>query len=144
MESLNSLSARSLQYYVIAKKWNADLEFYKVEIRFLRSLLEEYFFTMANIGEEANFKQVSDELMKLEVDKNQLDRLLNDQIKELELMSEDVVYEDVTMLTGQQINLEYMVTSIFNEYKEVKKKIFMLVKKVLDVSKQPAKYAFPN
>jgi hypothetical protein len=144
METLNSLSARSLQYYVIAKKWSSDLDFYKVEIRFLRSLLEEYFYTVANMGEEGNFKQISNELMKLEVDKNQTDGLLNDQITQLELMSEDVIYEDVTALTGKQIKLEYMVTKIFNEYKEVKKKIFQLVEKVLEINNEPHKYVFPN
>ena len=46
METLNSLSARSLQYLVIAKKWSADLEFYKFEIKFLRALLENNYFIL--------------------------------------------------------------------------------------------------
>ena len=144
METLNSLSARSLQYYVIAKKWRSDLEFYKAEIRFLRSLLDGYFFAMTHIGEKGSVAQISSDLMKLEVDKNQLERSLDEQIKQLELMSEDVIPENAASLAGKQIGLENMVSSLLSEYKELKIKIFSLMQKVMSVNRQLGEFSFPN
>ena len=106
METLNSLSARSLQYLVIAKKWSADLEFYKFEIKFLRALLENNYFFLQNNGEKDTVKRINNDLMMLDVEKNQLERSLNDQIQLLELMCEDVIPEDATLVAGQQIRLE--------------------------------------
>jgi len=129
METTNSLSSRALQYYVIARKWGSDLEFYKFETGFLRTLLDDYYFNVQHKDGRADVLELNRELMKLDADKNQLEKALDEQIRHLELMSEDVVPEDVSWLAGKQIRLEYMVTNIFSEYKELKKKIFCFLQK---------------
>jgi hypothetical protein len=129
MEGITAMSSRSLQYHVIASKWLSDLEFYKFEMGFLRTLLDNHFFNIRYKEDRANVIGLNNDLMKLEVDKNQLELALDDQIRQLELMSEDIVPEDVTSLAAKQIKLEYMVTHIFSEYKELKKQIFSLVQK---------------
>lgn len=144
METLNSLSARSLQYLVIAKKWSVDLEFYKFEIKFLRTLLENNYFILQNNGEKDSVKRINNDLMMLDVEKNQLERSLNDQIQQLELMSEDVIPEDATLVAGQQIRLEYMVTDLFSEYKDLKREIFYLVQEASAQNNQLGRFAFPN
>ena len=127
METLNSLSARSLQYFVIAKKWSSDLEFYKVEIKFLRLLLENNYSVLQNTGDKDTVKRINKDLKILDEEKDQLEVLLSDQIKHLELMAEDVIPEDATTVAGNQIRLEYMVTDLFSQYKDLKRAIFDLV-----------------
>ena len=127
MESLNGLSARSIQYLVLAKKWNSDLEFYKLEIKFLRSLLEINYLTLQNSGDRDTVKRINNDLVQLDLEKRQLECSLNDQIKQLELMAEDIIPEDVTTIAGKQIRLEYMVSGLFSEYKDLKREIFDLV-----------------
>ncbi|MBS1520268.1 MAG: hypothetical protein JST50_04675 [Bacteroidetes bacterium] len=144
METLNSLSARSLQYFVIAKKWSSDLEFYKIEIKFIRSLLENNYFILQNNGEKDTLKRINNDLMLLDVEKNQLEQALNEQIKQLELMSEDVIPEDATQVAGTQIRLEYMVTDLFSEYKDLKREIFYLVQEASAQNKELGRFAFPN
>lgn len=144
METLNSLSARSLQYFVIAKKWSSDLEFYKIEIKFIRSLLENNYFILQNNGEKDTVKRINDDLMRLDVEKNQLERALDEQMQQLELMSEDVIPEDATQVAGKQIRLEYMVTDLFSEYKDLKREIFYLVQEATMQNKQLGHFAFPN
>jgi hypothetical protein len=95
----------------------------------LRTLLDNHFFNLQYKDDRASVIGLNNDLMKLEVDKNQLELALDDQIRQLELMSEDIIPEDVTFLSGKQIKLEYMVTHIFSEYKELKKQIFSLVQK---------------
>ncbi len=68
--------------------------------------------------------------MELDLEKNQLERSLNEQLKELVLMAEDVIPEDANHLACKQIRLEYMVNDLFAEYKELKREIFELVESV--------------
>jgi hypothetical protein len=42
MQPTTSMSARSLQYYVIARRWLSDLEFFKIETSFLQKLLDKH------------------------------------------------------------------------------------------------------
>lgn len=144
METLNSLSARSLQYFVIAKKWSSDLEFYKIEIKFLRTLLENNYFILQNNGEKDTVKRINNDLMLLDVEKNQLERALNEQIQQLELMAEDVIPEDAVQVAAKQIRLEYLVTDLFSEYKDLKREIFYLVQEASVQNMQLGRFAFPN
>src|SRR3569832_2150294 len=142
METLNSLSARSLQYLVIAKKWSSDLEFYKIEIKFLRSLLGVNFIALLNNGDRETVKNITEDLIRLDGEKNQLEYSLNDQIKRLELMAEDIIPEDATQVAGKQIRLEYMVAELFSEYKDLKREIFYLVQQTSAQTKQLSRFAF--
>lgn len=144
METLNSLSARSLQYLVIAKKWSSDLEFYKLEIKFLRSLLGINFISLLNNGERETVKIINDDLIRLDKEKTKLEYALNDQIKQLELMADDVIQEDANQVAGKQIRLEYMVAGLFSEYKDLKREIFCLVQQASDQSGQLGKFTFAN
>jgi len=144
MEALNSLSTRSLQYFVIAKKWSSDLEFYNIEIKFLRSLLENNYFIIQNNGEKDTLKRINKDLTLLDEEKSQLEQALDEQIKQLELMSEDVIPEDATQVAGKQIRLEYMVSDLFSEYKDLKREIFYLVQEASTQNKELGHLAFPN
>jgi hypothetical protein len=130
METITSLSARSLQYYAIARKWSSDVEFYKHEVKFLRSLLEDCFFSTQDTGGRTRIAELNNGLTELDVEKNQLERLLNEQLKELELMAEDVIPEDANHIACKQIRLEYMVADLFSQYKELKREIFSLAERV--------------
>jgi hypothetical protein len=144
METLNGLSARSLQYLVIAKKWSSDLEFYKVEIKFLRSLLGVNFIALLDSGERETVKNINNDLTRLDEEKTQLECSLSDQIKQLELMAEDIIPEDATQVAGKQIRLEYMVTELFSEYKDLKREIFYLVQQASVSNKLLNQFAFAN
>ena len=144
METRNGLSARSLQYLVIAKKWSSDLEFYKLEIKFLRGLLEANFNTLLNNGDKENVKRINNDLVQIDAEKVQLECSLNDQIKHLELMAEDIIPEDMTIVAGKQIRLEYMVSDLFSEYKDLKREVFDLIQEALSQGKQLSQAAHLN
>ena len=111
---------------------------------FLHTLLDNHFFNLQYKDDRATVINFNNDLMKLSVDKNQLEIVLDDQIRLLELMSEDIIPEDVTALSGKQIKLEYMVTHIFSEYKELKKQIFSLVQKAYQKPVFAPQCTFPN
>lgn len=131
MEKLTIMSARSLQYYVIAKRWASDLEFYKVETAFLQHLLDEYFTRLCQPDMLNELKEVGKELTALEDDEQQAEVQLTKQIKQLELVAEEVVHEDTEELATAQVQLEYTIMNLNRQYREVKQKLFALVENVL-------------
>jgi len=127
MESAAHISSRSLQYYVIGRHWASDLEFFRIETAFMHRLLEDHFIPLCNPAHIVELTHAGVKLYNLEKKENHASKLLQDQLKHLELMAEDIIPEDAENLAANQVNLEGMVTSLMNNYRETKKEIFMLV-----------------
>ena len=127
MESAAHISSRSLQYYVIGRHWASDLEFFRIETAFMHRLLEDHFIPLCNPAYIAELTHAGVKLYNLEKKESYASKLLQDQLKHLELMAEDIIPEDVENLAANQVNLEGMVTNLMNDYRETKKEIFALV-----------------
>lgn len=132
METSKALSARSLQYYVIARQWASDLEFFTIETAFFNRLLNDYFVRLSDAAHVLKLRETGKALLKLEEDKTKASRLLDDQLKELELMAEDIIPEDTEQLAGKQIELENMLHDITLEFRSVKQQLFALVEQAMD------------
>ncbi|AMP97543.1 hypothetical protein AY601_0591 [Pedobacter cryoconitis] len=131
METLIKLSARSLEYYINAKRWNADLEFYKDEIDFLNKLLKEKFSHLTNTKRSIVVIHLIDKLAEVVNEKHQVKELLDNQLKDLELLAEDLLIENKETIAGKQAHLEYLIRDLVNEYREIKKSIFVLLDQIL-------------
>jgi hypothetical protein len=131
METITAMSSRSLQYYVISRRWVADLEFFRTETQFLQRLLDDHFTQLCNEDHIDKLREVSKKLVVLEQDEQQVDKLLTRQLKNIELMAEDVMPEDADALAGTQVQLEYLVTNLTREYRGIKKELFNLVTQVI-------------
>ncbi|MDR3697410.1 hypothetical protein [Mucilaginibacter sp.] len=127
MESAANISSRSLQYYVIDRHWASDLEFFRIETAFLHRLLEDHFIPLCNQAHIAELTHSGMKLYSLEKEENVVNKLLQDQLKYLELIAGDIIPEDVDDLAANQINLEGMVANLMNDFRETKKDIFRLV-----------------
>ena len=123
-------SARSIQYYVIAKRWASDLEFFQIETSFLYDLIVDYFMRLCEPAHIEKFKRLAKSLTRLEIDKKYVDRVLAEQLKHLELMAEDIIPEDIDSLSEKQIQLEYLITDLIKEYRDAKSDLFTLVSNI--------------
>ena len=130
METTNAISARSLQYYVIARCWASDLDFFKIETDFLYRLLDDYRTRLTDYEHIDELRLMCTRLLKLEDDEVMIDELLTTQLKQFELMSEDIIPDDVETLVVNQVKLENLTAGLTNEYRKVKKDLFSLVKGV--------------
>ena len=131
METQTTLSARSLQYYAVTRKWASDIEFFQFETAFLENLLNDLNNKAGKVfSEEYKIAQINS--LKLLKDHVRAAKLINEQLTELGLMAEDIISEDTERLKGNQITLEYLMADITKEYREVKKRIFRLVEKVVN------------
>ena len=125
------MSARSLQYYVISRKWASDLEFYKIETAFFHRLIEDHFISLSAPEHINELKSIGKKLLMLEVELSTADKLLTWQLHNLELMAEDVIGEDAEALASKQVQLEYLINNITRQFREIKKVLFDLVERVV-------------
>lgn len=136
METLKSTSARSLQYYAICKRWTSDLEFFRIETAFLHRLIEEHFVRLLEEADVISLSATGMKLYQLEKHENKLNKMLEAQLKCLELMAEDIIPDDSESLSGTQIQLENLMFTVMHEYQAVKKEIFGFMEKMLKSDKQ--------
>jgi hypothetical protein len=127
METRNIMSARSLQYYVISRKWASDLEFYKIETAFFHHLIADHFMGLSASGYIEQLKMTGKKLLCLDIEIMGADKMLTDQLKQIEMMAEDIIGEDAEALSGTQVQLEYLTNSITRQFREIKTSLFTLV-----------------
>jgi len=125
MDTMLLNSSRTLQFYVVAKRWSADLEFFRLESSFLQRLLDRC------IG-QFNGQPKWQQMVKTSRDLRELERLidvdlLSRQLTQLELMAEDVIPEDADALTESQVKLEQLMAGLTRRFRDVKQEVFTLV-----------------
>jgi len=127
METLTKLSARSLEYYINARRWKADLDFFKVEIVFFNWLISSHFMKFIDAVQQERLQKLQDKLAMIRKEKAQIKDLLNEQLKTLELLAEEPFVISNENLTNSQSQLEYLMTDISREYREVKTYLFKVL-----------------
>jgi len=135
MGTVCAMSARSLQYYVIERRWASDLQFFGIEAAFLHRLMDDYFVRLCDKTYFEKFKHVGKDLLRLAEERKDADRLLTRQLKYVELMAEDIIPENAEDLAINQVRLEYLMINLNRDYREVKKALFELVESVIKENK---------
>lgn len=125
------MSARSLQYYLVAKHWASDLEFFKIETAFFGQLIDRYFTKVAEFSGIENLRKIMQKIQCLQDDELRLGESLAKQTRQLELMAEDFVPENIDKLKGKQIELECLIANLLVEFRQVKKELFALIETVM-------------
>ena len=131
METINTLSARSLQYYVIAKHWVSDLEFFRIEAKFFNTLIDENLRRVKVSSGNNALRALLYKINKLNEDEQATAKMLAEQLQQLELMAEDIIPENIDDVKGQQVQLEYLVANLIHEYRAVKREIFTTIESFL-------------
>jgi len=127
MQVINGLSFRSLQYYVIARKWTSDLGFFDFECSFLHSLIADF---VKRFNEDHALRSLMDmlnQLNRLDKDLKNTEQILYQQTRQLELMAEDIIPENSQALAGKQVELEYMMADITARFRRLKAELYNLL-----------------
>lgn len=135
MLTAHNLSSRSLQYYAIARKWVSDLEFFRIETTFLHRLLEDHYLRLSAPAYIEKLGDIATQLIELDINNQRAETMVQQQLKYLELMAEDIIPESADELTGTQIQLEQLVASITAGFRATKKQLFDAVTVILNVRK---------
>jgi hypothetical protein len=127
MDTKASISTRSIQFYVVATKWASDLNFFKIETGFFDRLLEKHFKNLFPSGSSGNLHEINQKLSGLEDELCHIEKKLYLQLREIELMAEDIIPEDIDVLSSVQVQLEFAMASATKIFREVKKELFELI-----------------
>jgi SMC interacting uncharacterized protein involved in chromosome segregation len=131
MDSTISLSTRSLQFYVIAKRWLADVEFFKFETDFLDRFLKTYYSTDLVHIDKDMFAEKLLALARIKNSEAEIETLLTDQIRHLELMADDIIPEDTQELSVNQVKLEQLLKTLTNDFRQLKKEVYHVAEQLL-------------
>ncbi|WP_184550666.1 hypothetical protein [Mucilaginibacter sp. FT3.2] len=132
MKNVTEMSDISNGYYVSAKRWLSDLEFFKIETAFLIHLKRDYFFTrLADLGDPEKLETIGNKLVLLVDDIHQTVVQVHAQLKQLELVAENDIVENIKNLGETNTILESLMTNLTNEYREVKKQLFLCIEVVV-------------
>ncbi len=128
MNTTAPLSSRSVQFYAITKKWASDLNFFRIETAFFHRLLEHQFIGLSFFSlSPANLNGITFKLNSLDNELQNAEKQLDLQLREIELMAEDILPEDSEWLTGGQVQLEFLMVNITRRFRDIKKEIFGMI-----------------
>ncbi len=121
------LSARAIYYYLNARRWLADLEFFQVEVSFLQGLLDDYFIRLTDDIEFCKkLKGLRSQLFKLAKEIGNYRLQLNDHIHLIVPEAEHSI-EREEILASRQVAFEIQIPKLTHEYRNAKRELFNLV-----------------
>jgi hypothetical protein len=121
----------SQHYQVAARQWISEINFFTIETAFLQNLLQGCKPLLSDKTFAEKRKITVKRLQKLEVGKNYSDYILNEQFEMLEQAIRVPLPANEVELACKQMELEFLMVSLNEEYREVKKELFSLVESLL-------------
>jgi hypothetical protein len=105
------LSGSAIHYYAKARHWISNLEFFKTKAAFFYRLLNDYFIPVVDPVPMEAIKLTVSKLFILEEDEDHAIRSVGDQLKQLELISENIIPENQEELGNlmAKLNQEYTI-----------------------------------
>lgn len=117
--------------YFFTQKWKENIEFYKIDVKFLIDLLKIYFSKLL-VYENLN------ELRKIQIDFINLYNECEATLKHIQLhlshlsnLIEDLYIYDAYVFRNEQEQLEDKIAVLINNIKRIRKDTFSLIKDVL-------------
>lgn len=136
METLTTLSARSLQYYIVARRWSTELEFSRLEKAFLEALINELLVEPSNSPDDLNLNFSMSKLQALDTDFVKAETSVSEQLEKLELIAENKFPELRETLAAEQACLEYLMLDLVHEFRNVKTELFTKIRTKLKSYRQ--------
>lgn len=130
MDPLSNASKTHRRYHATARNWAIDLDFFRSESTFLHRLLDGHIIKISNDTQRRELKDVADELLKLEIQKQEIDSLLIRHLTELEEPAKKLSNRSVLISTSHD-EIEKVVANISSEYRRIKTELFHLVEMVI-------------
>lgn len=132
METLTKLSARSLEYYINAGRWENELDFFNLEVLFMTRLVEDHFLQLAGEDRVRKLTQLGSKLSDLMNEKHRVKESLTHQLRDLELMAQDLLNEIQEELAGKQAHLEYQMMNLIHDYRAVKTELYAILESCIE------------
>lgn len=121
--------------YLLTEFWKSEIEFYRIESRFLRMLVDKYFIWLIKDGNIEKVQSLSNKLSKITKHKKELFEKMNLHLKHLEELIENPFSHDETEFRDEHSKLEDEFTEFVKNFKTVKQEIFVSAEHVIEDEK---------
>ena len=131
MENVTEMSDRSAEYFVIAKRWKSDLEFFKIESSFLSRLKNDYYFNrLSDYHNPEKLQEADANLLSLQADILLAEIQVDAQLRQLTAVAENILEENKENLALANATIGQLMINLTHEYQEVKRQLFLNVEAV--------------
>ncbi len=132
-EYLKTVSWESI--YAITKHWQSDVDFYTVEIKFLKKLIKKYFIWITDDKYVAEVEQVRRNLKKFNKEKKGLKKMINRHLSHINSLIENTFSTDEQEIREDHGLLELEVARLTKNFRVIKKEVFNVTEEVLSKEK---------
>lgn len=129
------MTLRFIYYYVNARRWLSDLEFFQIEVSFLQGLLADYFIRLTDDRDDCKkLKDLEAKLFKLEKDIGKYSLQVHDHLHLVAQQAEHPAGQEES-LAARQVTLDAGVPELTARYRAAKKELFVLVGEIVRENK---------
>jgi len=128
-EYLKTVSWESI--YAITKHWQSDMDFYTVEIQFLKKLIKKYFIWITDDKYVAEVEQVRRNLKKFNKENNGIKKMMHRHLSHINSLIENTFSTDEQEIREDHALLEMELAKLTKTFKVIKKEVFHVTEEVL-------------
>lgn len=129
MKSILAISETSVKHYAFVRDWKSDVEFLKLEIAFLRRLLDKNFTRFISNQMISELCVYGEQLIQLEKHRIETAALLERQIRELEWTAKQLIRENAARFREVRKNIEGQILDIKTRLVELRTNIFKMMER---------------
>ena len=133
--SINKGANNWQMLYILTEHWQSDLAFFEDELRFFRSLVDKYFFSLIDEETIAKTRLLVAGLSSLEKRRASLERKIQEHLKHLANFLENPFPYNAKHFRDEHARLEVVVAAYLKNFRQTKKDIFGFVEHVMESEK---------
>jgi uncharacterized lipoprotein YmbA len=123
------------ELYILTKHWKSDLQFYKEDLRFLRTLIGKYIIWITQ-KEHLDMVRITEiELVKMKNCYQDLLQKVNSHLKQLATMVEEGNKDESRLFRIEHEHLEDEIAEFVKAFRNNRKETFQITEYILDVEK---------
>ena len=121
--------------YARTEHWKSDIEFYRDESRFLRTLIDKYFIWLIKDGNIAKVQSLSNELSKTVLLKKEVYNKITKHLMHIEELMENPFSHDENKVKDEHLIIEDEFAEFVKKFKLLKREIFATTEHVIEDEK---------
>ncbi len=129
------LHSSSEDLYARTEHWKSDVEFYRDESRFLRTLIDKYFIWLIEDGNILKVQSLSNELTQIIQLKKELYKNITKHLMHLEELIENPFSQNEQKVKNEHLIIEDEFAEFVKKFKLLKREIFAITEHVIEDEK---------
>lgn len=121
--------------YACTEHWKSDVEFYRDESHFLRTMIDKYFIWLIKDGNIARIQSLSNKLTQTILLKKEVYKKITKHLMHLEELIENPFSQHEQKVKNEHLIIEDEFAAFVKNFKLLKREIFAITEKVIEDEK---------